>query len=58
MGGQEVWTAPGKSQNIGFLSNASPEPLKIQKATKPVLNVIRETPFKWRLTGGTMMADF
>ena len=30
---------PEKSQNIGFLSNTGPDPLKNHKATKPELNV-------------------
>ena len=38
-GGQGVRTTPEKSQNIGFLSNAGPDPLKNHKATKPAFNV-------------------
>ena len=30
---------PGKYKNIGFLSNAGPDSLKITKATKPAFNV-------------------
>ena len=30
---------PEKSQNIGFLCNAGPAPLKNYKATKPAFNV-------------------
>ena len=30
---------PEKSQNIGFLSNTGPDPLKNHKATKPAFNV-------------------
>ena len=46
-------------KNIGFLSNTGPDPLKNHKATKPAFNVgphqhTRETPFKWRFTGGPM----
>ena len=30
---------PEKSQNLGFLSNTGPDPLKNHKATKPAFNV-------------------
>ena len=30
---------PEKSQNIGFLSNSGPDPLKNYKATEPAFNV-------------------
>ena len=36
-----VWTPPPpeKSQNIGFLSNSGPDPLKNHKATKPTFDI-------------------
>ena len=64
---------PEKSQNIGFLSNTGPDPLKNLRATKPEFNVgihlppafnvgpssaASETPFKWLFSGGPMMALF
>ena len=43
-------------ENIGFLCNSGPDPLKIHKATKPAFN---EGPsFKWRFAGGPTMARF
>ena len=30
---------PEKSQNIGFLTNSDPDPLKNHKATEPAFNV-------------------
>ena len=52
-----------KSQynNIGFLSNTDPDPLKITKlpSQHSMLGHHRhasETPFKWRFAGGSMMA--
>ena len=48
-------------RNIGFLSNTGPDPLKIKKL--PIQHAIfdhhqptSETPFKWRFTGGPLMA--
>ena len=44
---------PEKSQNVGFLSNTGPDPLKNQKATKPAISMLghyrpaSKTPFKW-----------
>ena len=52
--GQGVRTPPlKKHKNIGFLSNAGPEPLKNYKATKLAFNggpssPASETPFRWR----------
>ena len=43
---------PEKSQNIGFLTNTVPDPLKNHEVTKPSFNV---WPFKWRFAGGLMM---
>ena len=50
-----------KSQNIGFLINTGPDPLKITKPSSQhsMLGHHRhasETPFKWRFAGGPMMA--
>ena len=42
-------------KNIGFLSNACPDPLKNLKATKPAFNF---GPFKWRFAGRPMMGPF
>ena len=62
-GGQGVRTPPGKSHNIGFLSNTDPDPLKNQKATKPGLNFgpspVRQRnaiymAFPWRTDGGPL----
>ena len=49
-------------KNIGFLSNTGPDPLKITKLSSQhsMLSHYRhasETPFKWRLAGGLMMAS-
>ena len=54
-------TPPEKSQNIGFLSNSGPDPLKNYKATEPAFNSpdhqhASETPFEWHFAGGPMMA--
>ena len=57
-GGPGVRTLPEKSQNIGFLINTGPDPLKITKL--PIQHSMldnqqpaSETPFKWRsLAGG------
>ena len=38
-GGVPDTPPPEKSQNIGFLSNTSPDPLKNHKATKPAFTV-------------------
>ena len=57
VGGMRVRTPPPplKSQNIGFLGNAGPDPLKNQNATKPTFNV---GAFRLRAAGGPMMAHF
>ena len=56
---------PEKLQNIGFLSNTGPDPLKNHKATKPAFNVgPSSASFEWaiigtpakRFAGGPMMA--
>ena len=52
---------PENHKNIGFLSNTGANPLKNHKASKLAFNFghyrySSETPFKWRFTGGTMMA--
>ena len=52
-GGQGVRTPPPhseKSQNIGFLCNTGPDPLKNHKATKL-------GPSSWCFTGGPMMVQ-
>ena len=38
--GKGVWTPPEKLQNIVFLSNTGPDPLKNHKATKPSFNTV------------------
>ena len=48
-------------KNIGFLSNTGPDPLKTTKqpSQHSMLGHHRhasETPFKWRVAGGPMMA--
>ena len=69
-GGQGVRTIPLKNQeNVGFLSNTGPYPLKNHKATKPAFNVgpssarqrnafigVPAKRHKWRLGGGPIMA--
>ena len=50
------------NQNIGFLNNTVPDPLKITKLLSQHLMLghhghASETPFKWRFAGGTMMAQ-
>ena len=50
------------NQNIGFLNNAAPDPLKITKLPSQHLMLghhrhASETPFKRRFAGGTMMAQ-
>ena len=52
-----------KSQNIGFLSNAGPDPMKNHKATKPAFNVgpssaRHRNAIKWRIGGGPKMTPF
>ena len=39
-GGDRGSGFPEKSQNIGYLSNTGPDPLKNHKATKPAFNVV------------------
>ena len=63
--GQGVRTpAPEIHKNIAFPGNIDPDPLKIQKATKPAFNGgplsthASETPFSWRFAGGSMMAHY
>ena len=62
-GGQGVQTPPPlkSHKNIGFLSNTGPDPLKITKlpSQHSMLGHHRhtsETPFRWRFTGGPIMA--
>ena len=62
-GGQvpDLPSPPGKSQNVGFLCNTGLDPLKITKPPSQHLMLghhrhASETPFKWRLAGGSMMA--
>ena len=53
--------SPAKLQNIGFLSNIGPNPLKIQ-GSNPAFEMLghrrpaSKTPFKWRFVGGSLMA--
>ena len=57
---------PEKSQNIGFLSNTGPDPLKNHKATKPEFNVgssarqrnVIYMPFRWRADDGPILVVF
>ena len=54
---------PEKSQNIGFLSNTGPDPLKNHKATKPTFNVSHHRPasemaFRWRADDGPLLVLF
>ena len=44
---------PKNHKNIGSLSNTGPDPLKIQKATKPVFNV---RPLSTRHLNGVSLA--
>ena len=46
---------PKNHKNIGFLINTGPDPLKITKLPSHHRHA-RETPFKWRFAGRTMMA--
>ena len=59
-GGEGVRNPTETSQNIGFLSNTSLDPLKNHKATKPAFNVgplsARQRNAKWRFAGMPMMA--
>ena len=60
-GGQGVRTPLKNHQNIGFLSNIGPDPLKNTKLPSQHTTVghyqpVSETPFKWRFAGGPMMA--
>ena len=52
---------PGKSQNIGFLSNTGPDPLKNHKATLYQASIhcrdIISTPAKRHLNGVSLAAD-
>ena len=48
-------------KDTGFLSNTGPDPQKNHKAAKPAFNdwlhlPASKTPFKWRFSGGQMMA--
>ena len=52
---QGVQTPQKNHNNIGFLSNTGPDPLKNHKATKPEFTVGPSSPFTCRLTGGSMM---
>ena len=59
MGG--VQTSLKNHKNIGFLSNIGPDPLKITKLLGQHSMLghgqhAGETPFKWRLAGGPIMA--
>ena len=61
-GGQGVRTPPPPEnyKNIGFLNNTGPDPLKITKlpSQHSMLGHHRlasETPFKWRVAGGSVM---
>ena len=54
---------PGKLQNIGFLSNTGPDPLKITKLLIQLSMLghhrpASETPFKWHSAGGPFMARY
>ena len=60
-GGPDAPPPPENYKNMGFLSNTGPDPLKIIKL--PIQHSMlghhrpaSETPFKWRLSGGPLMA--
>ena len=60
-GGQDVRTPLKNHKNIGFLSNTGPDLLKITKLQRQHskndhYRHANETQFKWRFTGGPMMA--
>ena len=60
-GGQGVRTPLKNHKNIGFLNNTCLDPLKIAKPPSQHSMLCNhqhasETPFKWRLAGGPMMA--
>ena len=58
-GGQGVRNPPEKSQNIGFLCNIGPDPLKKTQCLHSMLGHHQhssETPIKWCFAGGPMMA--
>ena len=66
-GGQGSGPLPEKSQNIRFLSNTGPDPLKIHKATEPAFNVgpssfrqrnVIEMAFRWRADDGPFIVIF
>ena len=61
--GQGVRTPTEKSQNIGFLSNTGPDPLKITELQSQLSMLghnqyASETPFKWRFAGVPMMTRY
>ena len=58
-GEQGVRTPSEKSQNLGYLGNTVPYPLKKLQSLHSMLGIHRhasETPFKWCFAGGPMMA--
>ena len=60
-GGLDPPPPPPPLKNIGFLSKTCPDPPKITKLPRQHSMLDRhrqasETPFKWRFTGGPMMA--
>ena len=55
-GGGRGSRPPEKSQNIGYLSNTGPDPLKNHKATKPSVNVGPSSIRQRNASGGPMMA--
>ena len=56
-GGQQgVWNPQKNHKNIGFLSNAGPDPLKNLKATKPEYNVGQSSvAVRWRADDGPLL---
>ena len=42
--------------NLGFIGNSGPDPLKTQHSMLGHHQHASETPFKWRFAGGSMMA--
>ena len=65
--GGTLGSPPEKSQNIGFLCNTGPDPLKIHKATKPAFNVgpssarqrnAMSMAFRWRACDGPIKNVF
>ena len=60
-GGGRRLDPPEKSQNIGFLSNSCPDPLKNYEATEPAFNVGSSSarqPIRWWADDGPLIVVF